>query len=213
MPLPFFIGLSGKKQCGKDAVAKIIRCTLGARRVGFADALKEELAAACGCSADYIEENKAAFRVGLQWWGTEFRREMIRENYWVDQLVLATAGHKYWPIIVVPDVRFANEAQAILAAGGVIARVHRAENAKGSMLKAKVSEADASAFSLQSSAFVDAHASETALDHVVFGHNLDNSGTLDELEVRVLTWLERLRADNNGFREALLLATKLAARN
>lgn len=62
----------------------------------------------------------------LQWWGTEYRRKQ-QADYWVQRLLanvqaLRTAGTSH---IIISDVRFANEAQAIRQQGGQIWRVHR----------------------------------------------------------------------------------------
>lgn len=62
----------------------------------------------------------------LQWWGTEYRRTQQAE-YWVQRLLanvqaLRDAGRSH---IIITDVRFADEAQAIRSQGAQIWRVHR----------------------------------------------------------------------------------------
>lgn len=62
----------------------------------------------------------------LQWWGTEYRRKQ-QPDYWVQRLLahaqeLRVAGSSH---IIITDVRFADESQAIRQQGGQIWRVHR----------------------------------------------------------------------------------------
>lgn len=62
----------------------------------------------------------------LQWWGTEYRRKQ-QPDYWVMRLLqmvhaLRDAGRSH---IIITDVRFADEAQAIRQQGAQIWRVQR----------------------------------------------------------------------------------------
>lgn len=142
------IGLSGKKRAGKDFACAAMRSKgwedgIDVHRLAFADALKQELADACGVDVQFIEENKDAFRLGLQWWGTQWRRGLCRQEYWLDKAseALAKTGS---PVVVVPDVRFPNEAQWIKSNGGVLVRINRTSGLRPAE---------------------DAHESETALDN------------------------------------------------
>lgn len=104
------IGLIGKKLSGKDSVFKALREFVPhGQRIAFADPLKIELAAACGVSVEYLEEHKEVFRAGLQWWGTEFRRGLFGDDYWVNLVDsklkhLSTATDR--GLAVITDVRF-----------------------------------------------------------------------------------------------------------
>lgn len=169
------IGISGKKRAGKDLFASILKETSGltVERLAFADALKEEVAAACGVPLDFIEKHKDQFRLGLQWWGTEFRRGLISDTYWLerfDDRYQVLRGFNPPPaIVVVPDVRFPNELAKIHQLGGIVVRVER--GAPGA----------------------DAHASETALDHANFDYLIRNDGTLEEFKEKVIAfWGEQV---------------------
>lgn len=124
------IGLRGPKRVGKNFTADIIRNLLTSRyafaSAGFADALKEEVALALGVDvADLNGPKKEAFRPMLQWWGTEFRRNMFGEDYWVDKMKMKIQGlealvPKTPLVVVITDVRFFNEAKLVKDLGGQV---------------------------------------------------------------------------------------------
>jgi hypothetical protein len=62
----------------------------------------------------------------LQNWGTEYRRRLFSETYWLDRVdaKIAAAGGRD---IVITDVRFPNEIEHVLSLGGSLVRVRRVE--------------------------------------------------------------------------------------
>jgi hypothetical protein len=163
---PILIGISGKKRRGKDTVCDILlKLVPGAMRMAFADPLKDEVAAACGVSREFLEQYKANFRQILQGWGTEFRRELYSQTYWIDQteLRLEAAKAAKVPLVIITDVRFPNEWEFIIAHGGHTIRVFRDSLA----------------------ADTDTHPSETALDSHTFDWWVDNNHSLEALEENV----------------------------
>lgn len=164
----YLIGLSGKKQHGKNTCAKIIEeiCAKKyiTKQLAFADSLKEEVARAVGYNVSYIEQHKSDFRTILQWWGTEFRRKHCQnDNYWCEELL-----SKLWKmdskvtLVVITDVRFKNEYELIRKLGGHLWRVVRPE------------------ISLNK----DTHSSETALDNEQFDCIISNQNDLDYLKIQ-----------------------------
>jgi hypothetical protein len=127
--LPKIIGISGKKLHGKDTLADILTRLLlpkTSAKLPFALPLKRELANACGVDIAFIEKNKAAFRTALQWWGGNFRRDMCGKDYWVERFKVALVmDFMNFDYILVPDVRFLNEVEAIKGLGGKVLRVER----------------------------------------------------------------------------------------
>ena len=120
------IGIAGKKHSGKDTIHKIIHNACRHEYVvlhkPFAEPLRREVAEAAGISLDYLEENKEHFRLILQGWGTNFRRKLCGDDYWIVKW-RATINYlkehlQSSTIVVVPDVRFLNEAAAIKELGG-----------------------------------------------------------------------------------------------
>lgn len=161
------IGIAGKKRVGKDTVCEIIRLLMEDSgrpviRIGFADALKQEVSNATGHTVDYIEQHKDNFRLILQGWGTDYRRHLHGNNYWInkckDSIRFAIERHPS-ALIIVPDVRFLNEAEAIKKLGGLLWQVKRQQ--KGDC---------------------DIHSSETELDNYDGWNSiLDNNGSLNDL--------------------------------
>jgi hypothetical protein len=153
------IGLTGHKKAGKDTallmLAEIVK-PITLQRIGFADALKHEVANATGKPIWYINEHKNNFRLILQGWGTDFRRRLHGENYWIDRWQ-EVYDISEADIVVVPDVRFINEAHYLQKAGGVIWRIKR-----------PLSE-------------IDLHISETELDEYQFP-TINNDSTFDNLK-------------------------------
>jgi hypothetical protein len=154
------IGISGKKYSGKDSVFNFIRQLytplLKVERIGFADALKEEVAREFKVTLEYLEEHKADFRLMLQAWGNG-KRDIIDRNYWINKVVVEL-NYTHADIIVIPDVRYKNEADIINTLGGHLLRVNRMNGHT-----------------------TDSHPSEIDLDDYKFQHVIQNDGTLDDL--------------------------------
>ena len=164
------IGISGKKRTGKDEVGRIITelSSKPVYKIAFADALKEEVARACGVTVQYIEQNKDQFRVILQWWGTDFRRKQD-DQYWLKAWAKRGLALPDDCICIVPDVRFHNEADYVSWLGGYLFRVHR----EGLPL--------------------DTHKSETDLDKYTFDNIIENNSSLTSLRESVKQLLTKLQ--------------------
>lgn len=120
------IGLTGYARSGKDTFAKVLTDEYGYTRVAFADALKNDLAEYLGIERDQVNAEKKALRRTLQLRGGAKRKE--NPDYWIgiarrDITLLLARGHS----VVITDVRFPNEAEAIRKMGGVVLRMRRAD--------------------------------------------------------------------------------------
>lgn len=159
------IAFTGYKKSGKDAAATALKQLLvpaTVQQVNFADALKREVAAACGVTVAYINEHKDVFRTVLQWWGTDFRRNLHGNSYWVLKWLEAVNKLPTPPkYLICTDVRFINEAATIRTLGGIIIRVQRPE--------------------IQS----DGHASETEQRELQTEFMVNNDGTLADLKTKI----------------------------
>lgn len=167
------IGISGKKRFGKDAACAIMQKVIKGStfRIGFADAIKAEVAKEFNTSVRAIDLDKAKFRPILQQWGT-LKREMVHSDYWIwkvrDSLLAQPPG---LVAAIVPDVRRENEAQWIEDLGGFLVRVERPMSGTG----------------------IDDHITETALDFYDFKFTLSNNGTLDDFVQPVREFLKEVK--------------------
>lgn len=175
------IGLAGKKRSGKDTIYRIASDKLDGRtgRIGFADAVKHEVSEATGFRMDFIEEHKKDFRSLLQVWGTEFRRNLCGNEYWIEKMDVALKACKeHYDYVFITDVRFDNECEFIKNNGGQIVRVERRVESYKTL-------ADIEPF--------DNHASENSFnDFSNYDYVLNNDGTEKELQDSVGSMLKTL---------------------
>ena len=179
------IGLIGKKRTGKDTFAAVLMEKHGYERVAFADPLRQaalELDPIVGTfplnaegitrvrewrlsdvidsigwekAKDYVPEVRRI----LQRFGTEAIRK-IDDDFWIRAaFAKIDAAREVGSPVVVTDVRYPNEADAIRDAGGYIVRITR---------------------DLPGDA--DTHASETALDGYRENLLVPNNGTKSDFE-------------------------------
>ena len=167
------IGLSGYAQTGKDTIANHLINKYGFTRVAFADPIREavyklnpniNIADMKGVSLatavdrlgwEMVKVESEDARWLLQRMGTEVGREIFGENFWVDQAMKKALQHKN---VVITDVRYPNELQAILEHSGTVWRVIKDDTGA-----------------------VNRHASETALDDYQFEYIIFNNDTIESL--------------------------------
>lgn len=164
------IGISGYAQVGKDTVAQILVEEYGYSRIGFADIIRNacyrlnpivsleglRLAHAVDLEGWDIAKQIPEVRRILQVMGTEVGRDLIDPQIWVELTLHNTANTDK---IVIPDVRFRNEAEEIKWRGGQIWRVSR----------------------IDKNAPVNLHRSETDMDTWSFDQYVSNNGTIEDL--------------------------------
>ena len=177
------IGLSGYAQTGKDTIAEHLVEHYGFTRIAFADPIRQALYALDPMIPDYpalggirlswivdksgwenVKKESPEVRRMLQRLGTEVARNQWGDDFWVD---LAMAKANRLDNVVITDVRYPNEYDAIVKAGGQVWRVE----------KPGVSA-------------VNAHASETALDGHTFNNTIMNTGSKDDLYAAVDSCIE-----------------------
>ena len=160
------IGISGYARSGKDTVAEKL-AEVGYVRGSFADAIRDALY----CLNPTVGEEPVKAKVDRLGWetakaipevrellqrlGTEVGREMFGDNIWIDYLFDSLPdGSK----VVIPDVRYPNEADAITDLGGAVWRIER-EGVKA----------------------INGHISDSAMDGYPFDIVAYNNGTIEEL--------------------------------
>ena len=165
------IGFCGPAGAGKDLAASMVP---GGHRIAFADPLYQGLAVMLGVPEAVLRDRSAkerpladfgaSPRELLQTLGTEWGRELIRDDIWLRVAYwrweqLAAGGIS---LIVVPDVRFENEACLIRENGGEVWMIHRPGVEP-----------------------VAAHSSEEGLPLRLIDRLVVNDGTVDQLRERV----------------------------
>jgi hypothetical protein len=175
---PKLIGLAGYARVGKDTVAEIL-VEQGYAKHAFADSMRHALytlnpnidiyghrvylqPAVDSMGWEAVKEGSIEYRPLMQRLGTEVGRQLISDSVWIDQVFEGFTG-----LDVISDVRFANEADAIRAAGGVVWLITRSEIGP-----------------------VNNHSSENSLDGYAFDAEIDNSTDLAALKGRIWQLLE-----------------------
>lgn len=174
------IGLSGYARSGKDESANALTSALHFNRVAFADKLRDFLYKLnpnvqsdngigsvrlqyvinrYGWGAYKETPWGAEIRELLQRLGTECGRGLIHENVWVEAALHGLDPDRNY---VVTDVRFPNEAEAIVTEGGYLVRIVRPGIGPA-----------------------NAHASETALDDWRFDLVIHNDGGVVDLHQKM----------------------------
>jgi hypothetical protein len=125
------IGIAGSAGSGKTTLAKALEAR-GFRIIAFADPIYEAVSAIVGLPVAALQQRgikeKPLEWLGrsprhlLQTLGTEWGRDSISQTIWID-IALHRAEH--FPDVVIPDVRFDNEARAIRANGGKVWKLSR----------------------------------------------------------------------------------------
>lgn len=130
------LGLTGFAGSGKDSVAALLARQHGFARMSFAEPIKLGLATMLRLPLSVFEDRDAKERplesIGcsprrlMQTLGTEWGRQMVRQDLWIcvaDELL--RQHRRLGSSVVLTDVRFDNEAQWIRAQGGEVWHVAR----------------------------------------------------------------------------------------
>ena len=173
------IGLCGAAGSGKDTAASRLVLFHGFLRFAFADPIYDAVSAITGLEIHELKDRSRkenclgwisySPRRLLQSLGTEWGRDMIHPEIWVMSLMQRVEGVRD---AVITDVRFNNEAEAILARGGEVWRVVGREAIIG---------AEASS-----------HASECGVADKYISATITNGGSIDDLWAAVDGAYERL---------------------
>lgn len=122
------IGIAGPARAGKDTLASYLLDNLSDdwSRSSFADPIKrmlEVIGVDCSDEAKSVIDERFCYtpRHMMQILGTEWGREMVHGNIWVEAFARLNAGK----CVIVPDVRFENEAELVREHGVLIHLVGR----------------------------------------------------------------------------------------
>lgn len=194
------VGVSGKMGTGKDTLAIYMRNFIihlwgkytylnKVNILCFADSLKRSLAFSWGIDSDDLYNQ--AFKntdspLEITWgrlmqlYGQKMRE--IDPNYWIhvfNKYINDTDPVEGKEIIIIPDVRFKNEASYVKNAGGILVRINGPSRIEGATKKGGRSPD---------------HSSETELDNYNgFDYVFDNNGTLEDVELETIKIIEKFK--------------------
>lgn len=133
--LPRLIGVTGRAGVGKDTLADYLCTVEGFERYSLSSPLKAAIEVAFSLPPSIWDRDRKeevipwigkSPRQLAQTLGTEWGRNLVAPDIWLRCLgQVLDALPSDTPGLVVPDVRFENEARYILERGGVIVRVVR----------------------------------------------------------------------------------------
>jgi len=168
------IGLCGPAGAGKNTVAEFLMDSDGGpfAQIAFADPLYECVSTITGLAVAKLKDRDVKEEVIpwlgksprqlLQTLGTEWGRGTVHPEIWIRIAMERAAKHLTFNSVVITDVRFDNEAQAVIDAGGEVWRVTRPG------WRCLADEAAA-------------HQSEAGVSDHLLARIIDNSGSLDDL--------------------------------
>lgn len=177
------VAFMGKARSGKDTAAEYLVCSRSYTRLAFADPLKEMAlsvnpyiptgygvtvrlsALIADVGWDYAKDRYPEVRRTLQHMGQTVRE--YEDDFWVNVLLRKVDSARGWNMpVVVTDVRYPNEADALRARGFKIVRIVRPDR---QLISAQAA----------------AHASETAVDEYDVDHVVYNTAGIRDLEQRI----------------------------
>jgi hypothetical protein len=164
--MPQFIGIAGKAQSGKTTAAEIAASLTGGIVKSLAQPLYDMLDVLR--TDDWPVDREQPIpglarsqRQLLQTLGTEWGRSMISPTLWIEHLMRRCRWLAARQVVFVPDVRFDNEAAAIIDAGGKVWGITGRGGIAGT------------------------HISEDGIRFAYISRWLDNKGTLDDLRSQI----------------------------
>lgn len=172
------VGLLGTKGVGKDTVADYMVSRYNVEKRAFASPIKEACAILFQLPIGRFEgEDKEVCdahqclspRQMMQLVGTDFFRDQVRQDFWIDHFKKWYAARDPSRPVVVTDVRFQNEVDVIKALGGMVVRITRPHEGSG---RHTMSD--------------DAHITERGVAELQGVHaTIENVGSLEELHGKV----------------------------
>ncbi len=167
------IGITGVARSGKDTLAEYLVANHGYKRVAFADSIREVVSHLTGLTVAELtdgplKEEPIEWMGGksprqlMQTLGTEWGREMVDPNLWLNIAAnrIREARRQGFAGVVIPDVRFDNEAEFVRERLGSVVRVVR-----------------------PGAAAVSAHESEQGVSENLVDSTVINDGTRRDLAV------------------------------
>ena len=205
------IGLVGFAGSGKGTVAEYLVNKHNYTKIAFADPLKDAASIIFDWPRHLLEGDTVPSRVfrerqddfwsnkfgkkftprmALQQLGTEACRGVFHQNIWIHLLEKRISSLEN---VVVTDVRFPNEIEAIVKMGGKIIRVKRGDEPEWYDTAKKENRTNSDlvwilydAYQTMDRKYPDIHISEWAwIGHSEIRHELENNGSIKQLEKNI----------------------------
>lgn len=174
------IGLCGAAGSGKNTVGELICGLTDATQIAFADPIYDAVSAITGLSREQLadrtlKEEPLAWlgrspRELLQTLGTEWGRDSVHKEIWVRRAM--RRAEEAGGLVVITDVRFDNEAEAIRQAGGEVWQIRR-----------------------RGAGIPGSHSSEAGVSERFIDLRIDNHGTIGGLAAAVYAALRTQHND------------------
>lgn len=126
------IGLTGPNGCGKDTIGERLFIMHDFAITAFAEPLRDAASHAFGIDYNYFTDRFLKEQAHPYWgispremlkkMGTEGMRHVFGEDFWIKRWVHSLTELDYFDVVVT-DVRFENEAEAIRSRGGRIVHI------------------------------------------------------------------------------------------
>lgn len=168
------IGVCGPARSGKGTIEKYLCSEHGFHADSFAAPIRKTMVdLLCLDNLEHLEivKDKPHFLLGgktpryaMQTMGTEWGRQMVDQNLWINTCLHRSSR---FANVVLSDVRFDNEAAAVIKAKGLIIKV----------VRPGVEIAESS------------HASERGVSDSFVSKTFINAGSIGELESQIKAWL------------------------
>lgn len=190
MIIPRLIGITAAAGSGKDTLADHIAANFGHVKYALASPIKQLLNERFGWTDEMWNDRQwkeaghpqcgsiwnggprhFSPRSWAQWLGTDVGRA-LDANVWVNQMLVKWERLPRSQGLVVPDVRFNNEAHAIREHLGVIVRIDR-----------------------PSATPINAHISENGVDPSLIDATISNDRSIDDFLTEAVSVLRNLRGD------------------
>jgi energy-coupling factor transporter ATP-binding protein EcfA2 len=166
-----FVGRMGS---GKTTLANYLADHLGYKKVSFADPIRNMLRG-LGLTTEDMQEGKYINhpllsgrnpRFALQTLGTEWARDIMHKNFWVNIWKYNTLNFSLGEqFVATDDCRFDNEAATVKKIGGTLIRINRDGVVK------------------------DSHRSEAEIDGIQCDYEIDNNGSIVDAKNQLIELL------------------------
>ena len=209
------IGITGFIGSGKDTVAQMF-VGRGAVKDSFAAPLKDLCSSVFGWDRDMLEGHTVESRdfretpdlywtrklgidnftprLALQLVGTDIMRTHFNQSIWLDSLEYRIRKNSSIDqLVVISDCRFKNELDLIKQLGGTVIHVLRDELPQWYETAVHANKGSVPAKHTMETRYSNVHASEWKWVGYDFDYEIQNTGTLDDLEQKVITICEELQ--------------------